>query len=153
VLVAINGPTPGARWSIGSLTTIGRDAANAIHLADSSVSRQHAQIVRQASGYYVQDVDSQNGTLLNGQPLAAPTMLRPGDVLKVGEVVLACELATPAPGTSTSSLSPDADSLMLRAGMSSPNTHTLLEPQQRPTDSPHLAPPRLVPSPLPRSEQ
>jgi pSer/pThr/pTyr-binding forkhead associated (FHA) protein len=152
VLVALNGPVPGARWPIGSLTSIGRDTSNAVQLADSSVSRQHAQIVRQASGYYVQDVDSQNGTLLNGQPITAPMPLAPGDVLQVGEVLLACELAAPASGmangvVSEAPRSHPADAFVVRAASSAPNTHTLLAPQRRTGDTPNLAPPRLVPSP------
>ncbi|HLY30228.1 MAG TPA: FHA domain-containing protein, partial [Ktedonobacterales bacterium] len=51
-LVAIAGPTPGARWPLhDSVMTIGRDQECAITLPDSSVSRQHAQIMRQPAGF------------------------------------------------------------------------------------------------------
>jgi pSer/pThr/pTyr-binding forkhead associated (FHA) protein len=91
-LVAVNGPCAGQRWEVsGALMTIGRDQDCAVHLPDASVSRRHAQIVRQASGYFVADLESSNGTLLNGALLTAPTRLRAGDVLGVGEIELRCE--------------------------------------------------------------
>jgi pSer/pThr/pTyr-binding forkhead associated (FHA) protein len=97
VLVAVGGRDRGARWELwklgATLATIGRDPDCAVHVADESVSRQHAQIVRQASGYYLADLASSNGTLLNGEPLAEPTRLRPGDVIRVGELELRCEAA------------------------------------------------------------
>jgi pSer/pThr/pTyr-binding forkhead associated (FHA) protein len=168
VLVAVGGSQPGRRWELAApLISIGRDATCEVSLADSSVSRRHAQVVRQASGLYIQDLDSQNGTWLNGEPLSAPAPLRPGDVLRVGEVELRCETAahgwaSAAPSTSAPSVTlttppvtsqsatssppddPAADEDSLAASF--PNTHTLLAAQMRTVDRPHLAPPRLLPS-------
>jgi pSer/pThr/pTyr-binding forkhead associated (FHA) protein len=153
-LVAGNGPTPGARWNLdGALVTVGRDPSCEVCLPDSSVSRRHAQIVRQPSGPYVQDLDSQNGTLLNGQPLLAPAPLRAGDVLQVGEVVLRCAPASATPTTSDPRLAAPAApgppaieaTDPARVARALPNTHMLLSPQPRAADRPHLAPPRLLP--------
>lgn len=148
-------PHAGMRWELnGALITIGRDASCDISLADSSVSRRHAQVVRQASGVYVHDLDSQNGTLVNGDRLIAPAPLRPGDVLRVGEVVLRCEAVTSsgasAPrqavsGSAAGAVAPASQSAADRAAVAQPNTHTLMSPQSRPPDRPHLAPPRLLP--------
>jgi pSer/pThr/pTyr-binding forkhead associated (FHA) protein len=97
-LVAVGGPRGGARWElVGPLTTIGRDEECEISLPDASVSRHHAQVVRQASGYYLSDLASSNGTLLNGAPVAEPTRLRPGDVVRVGELDLRCVGPAPEP--------------------------------------------------------
>ncbi len=161
-LVAVSGPRPGARWELrGALTTIGRDAGCEVSLPDSSVSRRHAQVVRQVSGLYVQDLDSQNGTLLNGQPLLAPAALRPGDLLRVGEVMLRCELAYISDGASVAGASPDrsvsgrptlaADVGELVSG-AEPNTHTLLTPTPHPVERTPLAPPRLLPSKSPDTQ-
>jgi pSer/pThr/pTyr-binding forkhead associated (FHA) protein len=162
-LIAGNGPEPGKRWSLDApLMTIGRDVACEICLPDSSVSRRHAQIVRQASGLYVQDLDSQNGTLLNGKPLLAPAPLRAGDVLQVGEVALRCG-STTAPALASASdprvaapaaASPPATDAAEapRVERALPNTHMLLSSQPRPADRPHLAPPRLLPSQAPQAE-
>jgi pSer/pThr/pTyr-binding forkhead associated (FHA) protein len=161
-LITSSGAEPGKAWALdGPLLTIGRDAACAICLPDSSVSRRHAQIVHQASGFYAQDLDSQNGTLLNGQPLLSPTLLRAGDVLQVGELMLRCQSASdpaegepPAPLPSVAGLSnADAAEPAGRVARALPNTHMLLSPQPRPADRPYLAPPRLIPSQAPQPEE
>lgn len=93
-LVALNGPVAGAHWDVReALITIGRDQGQHICLPDESVSRQHAQIVRQRSGYFVADLASSNGTFLDGVALEAPGLLAPGAVLRVGNVELRCEAA------------------------------------------------------------
>ena len=74
-----------------ALLTIGRDEGCDLRLTDPSVSRRHAQIVRQPGGYFVADLQSSNGTLLNGEPLTAPAALAAGDVLTVGVFTLRCE--------------------------------------------------------------
>jgi hypothetical protein len=66
---------------------IGRQADNTIILSDPQASRHHASISWQAGTYLVQDIGSANGTYVNGQRIAAPTLLRPGDVLRVGGTV------------------------------------------------------------------
>jgi pSer/pThr/pTyr-binding forkhead associated (FHA) protein len=99
-LVAVGGPRNGARWELaGALAMIGRDQECEISLADASVSRRHAQIIRQANGYYLSDLASSNGTLLNGAMVAEPTRLRPGDVVRIGELELRCESASHEPST------------------------------------------------------
>jgi pSer/pThr/pTyr-binding forkhead associated (FHA) protein len=88
-LVAINGELMGARWELlEPVTSIGRDASCQIRLPDSTVSRHHAQVVRQADGYYASDVDSVNGTKVNVDHLTKPHRLQHGDLLHVGEVAL-----------------------------------------------------------------
>ena len=93
-LVAVNGPVAGARWDVrDAVITIGRDQGQRICLPDESVSRQHAQIVRQRAGYFVADLASSNGTFLDDVPLEAPGLLAPGAMLRVGNVALRCEAA------------------------------------------------------------
>lgn len=93
-LVAVNGPVAGVRWDVrDAVITIGRDQGQRICLPDESVSRQHAQIVRQRAGYFVADLASSNGTFLDDVPLEAPGLLAPGAMLRVGNVVLRCEAA------------------------------------------------------------
>lgn len=66
---------------------IGRQADNTIILSDPQASRHHANISWQAGTYIVQDMGSANGTYVNGQRITAPTLLRPGDVLRVGGTI------------------------------------------------------------------
>jgi pSer/pThr/pTyr-binding forkhead associated (FHA) protein len=76
-------------------TRIGRDPSAGIVIQDSSVSRFHAQITRQASGYYLADLESSNGAQVNGEPVTEPRRIVAGDQLCLGEVVLRCEEVAP----------------------------------------------------------
>jgi pSer/pThr/pTyr-binding forkhead associated (FHA) protein len=97
VLVGLTGVAVGIRWQLSDpVMIIGREVERPIALPDPSVSRPHAQIMRQPAGYFISDLDSSNGTLLNGEPLTAPTLLSAGDVLRIGVVELRCEIATTA---------------------------------------------------------
>jgi pSer/pThr/pTyr-binding forkhead associated (FHA) protein len=72
-----------------SLITLGRSAECDISLQDDTVSWKHAQFVRQVEGYFVQDVESQNGTFVNEELLTHPCLLKTGDVIRAGTVSLA----------------------------------------------------------------
>ncbi|MEO7001313.1 MAG: FHA domain-containing protein [Ktedonobacterales bacterium] len=96
-----------SRWALhASLITIGRDQQCTIVLTDPSVSRLHAQIVRQPGGFFVSDLRSSNGAWLNGEKLIAPTQIHPGDVLRIGEVTLICAEASQASPTAQATLPP-----------------------------------------------
>jgi DNA-binding response OmpR family regulator len=76
------------RWALeGAVTTLGRWADNDITIDDRWVSRHHAQIRRQGESYVVEDLDSKNGTFVNGQRIAGPTPLADGDELQVTPMV------------------------------------------------------------------
>jgi pSer/pThr/pTyr-binding forkhead associated (FHA) protein len=70
------------------LMTIGRGSESDIVINDASISRQHAQFLRQADGDYVQDLASRNGTKVNDEPLLKPRLLAPGDVVCLGNICL-----------------------------------------------------------------
>ncbi len=65
--------------------TIGRSRESDIFLPDQWLSRHHAEILQKTDGYYVLDLQSKNGTLLNGQPVKDERRLREGDVITLGE--------------------------------------------------------------------
>ena len=67
---------------------LGRGIECNIVMNDVSISRQHAQFSRQASGDYVQDLTSRNGTLVNDEPLPGPRLLRTGDRICLGTIIL-----------------------------------------------------------------
>jgi pSer/pThr/pTyr-binding forkhead associated (FHA) protein len=71
--------------------TIGRSVANDLVLHDGLISRQHAQIRRHEGGAVLQDLDSTNGTFLNGKRISGPQALRPGDVVRLGHTELVFE--------------------------------------------------------------
>ena len=79
-------------------TTIGRDPTNQIPLPNSSVSREHAEILCRPDGLTVRDLGSRNGVLVNGVP-RKKAVLQPGDKLTICEFLI--ELATAAPAETT----------------------------------------------------
>ncbi len=70
------------------MIVIGRGIECNVVINDVSISRQHAQFSRQASGDYVQDLKSRNGTLVNNEPLLAPRLLQTGDRICLGTITL-----------------------------------------------------------------
>jgi hypothetical protein len=80
--------------------TLGRHPSNTIVLADPPVSRHHARILFQAgTGWALEDLDSANGTFVNGQRLARPRRLRHGDTIQIGPSILDVQIAVPAPAS------------------------------------------------------
>src|SRR3954470_6096448 len=68
--------------------TLGRSRENAIVLADEHASRVHARIEFADGRWTVTDLDSRNGTGVDGEPIAAPTPLGDGAEIGVGDTVL-----------------------------------------------------------------
>lgn len=68
--------------------TIGRGSESDIVINDASISRRHAQVLRQLSGNYIQDLASRNGSTINGEPLFEPHLLQSGDVVCLGNIRL-----------------------------------------------------------------
>lgn len=65
---------------------IGRDPDVAITVDNTSVSRHHARLVVAEDGTTLEDLDSKNGTFINGQRISEPTAVTDGDQVAVGEV-------------------------------------------------------------------
>lgn len=91
-LVVARGSDRGQEFPLwGEVITIGRasrDATWEIRLTDRSVSRPHARLERRSDGYYLIDLESVNGTSLNGARVQGPAPLGDGDVIGVGETHL-----------------------------------------------------------------
>lgn len=62
---------------------VGRDESCDVPLPERQISRQHIRIYRQNDRFYVQDLDSKNGTWVNGQPLKGSTELHDGDEIQL----------------------------------------------------------------------
>jgi hypothetical protein len=72
--------------------TVGRGGQNDLVLSgDEFASARHARIESRGDGVWVQDLDSTNGTYVNGRRVAGAQRLDPGDVLRVGETDLRVE--------------------------------------------------------------
>lgn len=96
VLVAVNSGAAsiqrGQRWELGKGMVLGRGSECTVNLRDPFVSNRHARIIFQDGKYYVTDLNSTNGTLLDGQPLTVPQQLQNGSQLKIGEIVLKAQI-------------------------------------------------------------
>jgi sigma-B regulation protein RsbU (phosphoserine phosphatase) len=68
--------------------TIGRSRESDIFLPDQWLSRHHAEILKKDVTFFLHDLGSKNGTLLNGEPVHGDRRLRHGDVITLGEHVL-----------------------------------------------------------------
>ena len=87
-LVVADGEDAGARTPVtGSRVTIGRLASCSLTLTDSTVSREHAALVRRGDRWWVVDLGSTNGTRVNGVR-AAEQPVAPGDRIELGDVAL-----------------------------------------------------------------
>lgn len=97
LLVTLQGPEAGRSFSLeDSVAVLGRQFDSTICLSAKAVSRQHAQIHRQGAAYAVEDLDSSNGTFVNGNRLTPRTRvpLTERDTLQIGPYVFALR---PAP--------------------------------------------------------
>ncbi|HEY2716521.1 MAG TPA: FHA domain-containing protein [Solirubrobacterales bacterium] len=68
----------------GERTVLGRSPEADVTLEDDAVSWNHLEIERRGDVLMATDLDSRNGTALNGEPLERPRRLRDGDTLIVG---------------------------------------------------------------------
>ena len=77
------------------VTSIGRASGNTVVLTDDYVSNEHALLMLRGQQWWVEDLNSRNGTFLNGVPLHEPTIVSPGDLLTIGRTELKVEPAMP----------------------------------------------------------
>jgi pSer/pThr/pTyr-binding forkhead associated (FHA) protein len=82
-------------------TTIGRVEDNAFQIAEASVSSHHCEIFLRGGDVVVKDLDSTNGTFIDGDKIAE-SVLKPGQTLRLGQVEIRLEdgAASAAPSAS-----------------------------------------------------
>ncbi len=76
--------TPGDRFPLRPVTSLGRDLSNTIVLPDPAVSAEHALLALRDGHWWLEDLGSTNGTYLNDVRLTQPTLVVPGDVIRIG---------------------------------------------------------------------
>jgi len=88
-LEIVDGPEKGKVFPLErEETVIGRLAYCDVILPQKNISRQHARLVRSGSEHYLEDLDSTNGTFLNGKRVRTRTKLRDHDLIRVYDVTL-----------------------------------------------------------------
>lgn len=113
----------GSKWTDvfrlveGESVTIGRAPTNQIVIKDERCSRNHAEIFYAQSRWNLRDLDSRNGTSIDGKRVVRDYILQPGDVVQIGSSQLAFvhDLAAAFP---------DAHALLKKAELSGADTYT-----------------------------
>jgi adenylate cyclase len=67
---------------------IGRALENDLILTDTASSRKHSRITKSGSNFFLEDLSSANGTLINGRDVKGKHQFREGDVVKIGDTEL-----------------------------------------------------------------
>lgn len=97
----------------GEKTIVGRDPDSGIHIDDEAISWHHLEIESRGGVLMASDLDSRNGTALNGDPLDRPRRLRDGDTLVLGGHRL--EVSDPLPGRAGGTVAAAGPSVALTA--------------------------------------
>lgn len=78
----------GKLFPLEAVTHIGRDADNNVMIPDQRVSGRHARLVQRNGYWWIEDLGSTNGTLLNGAPLAGVARLDRDATFRLGPAIL-----------------------------------------------------------------
>lgn len=73
-------------YAIGNRATIGRDDSNTIVIKDRFMSKRHVQIIKDENLYFLEDLNSANGTFLNGKEINDAIQLKDKDIINIGQV-------------------------------------------------------------------
>ena len=91
LLVVDPGESPlayGERFELDPVTVIGRHPDSTIPIDAKFISSEHAQLTWDQNQWWVVDLGSTNGTLLNGRMVRSPTPVQPNDVIEMAGVRL-----------------------------------------------------------------
>lgn len=85
------GPGTGEVYEVAQAAILGRLDTNDIPVRDAKASREHAKIYKQGEQYAIVDLNSSNGTFVNGQRITK-RVLKNGDEIEIGTVSLVFEM-------------------------------------------------------------
>lgn len=87
-LIMRRGPQPGKVFELTSdVVTVGGGSKNNVVILDNDVSRDHCRLIRVMADYELQDLNSVRGTFVSGQRVRSGWVLKPGDLIELGENV------------------------------------------------------------------
>ena len=105
-LVILNQDMTGRTFDlITDRTTVGRVEDNAFQIPDGSVSSHHAEILLQGQDIVVKDLNSTNGSYINGEKITE-SVLKPGQILRFGQVELKIDDGQPLPAPAPAPVPP-----------------------------------------------
>lgn len=74
----------GGKYPLRPLTSIGRSPTNGIVIKDDFASSEHAIVSLKDGRWWLEDRNSRNGTVLNGEPVSIATIVTDGDIVSIG---------------------------------------------------------------------
>jgi hypothetical protein len=74
----------GETFPLIPMTTLGRAPTNSIVIGENFASSEHAVVVLRNGQWWLEDRNSRNGTLLNGEKLTMPVIITDGDIVGIG---------------------------------------------------------------------
>ncbi len=92
-VVVIGGENAGAAYPLKGTISLGRAESSTIPLKDAKCSRQHAQIQQHGTDYMIIDLNSSNGTYINGEKIEEH-VLSNGDEILIGDTLLQFQLSS-----------------------------------------------------------
>ncbi len=97
-LKILKGPRAGECLSLVSESTfLGRDESCEFVLPRSTISRRHARIVRDDEGFFIEDLNSLNGTFVDSQKIAGQRRLHGGEHIQIDDFLISFRLAASEP--------------------------------------------------------
>jgi hypothetical protein len=84
---------PGYDFPLSVMTGLGRAPSNTVVLSEPFASNEHARLYLRDGRWWLEDLESRNGTRLNGERLRARAIVATGDILGIGGVRLRIDLA------------------------------------------------------------
>jgi hypothetical protein len=95
VVIAADGTglPEGTAFPLQPITSLGRAPTNTVTIPDGYASGEHALLSLRGNQWWLEDLGSRNGTLLNGNPIGEPVVTSGGDIVGIGRVQLKVELA------------------------------------------------------------
>ena len=90
MLAAVDGPLVGQRFPVRGPLELGRESPSVPMSFDTGASRRHASVVPGPAGLFVSDLNSTNGTFVNGQRVQTANA-GPGDLIKIGATTFRVE--------------------------------------------------------------
>lgn len=88
-LIVTHGPLTGSAVPLGDTAVIvGRSSTCSLVLDDNYSSSRHARFFQEHGQWYVEDLNSTNGTFLDGQRISNPTPVATGQGVKIGQSVM-----------------------------------------------------------------
>ncbi len=87
-LLLVKNGAPQLKFALGEATCLGRSSECEVQLLDTQLSRKHTKITRREDEYWIEDMESKNGTFVGDHRIAKPYKLVSGDEIRIGGLSL-----------------------------------------------------------------